>query len=179
MLIPPGSLEWATAPGKLSFGDIVRHLATIERYMYAETVHGRPSIYPGQGRDLADGYAETVARYDRLHTESRLLFGELTDERLTEKCVTPAGGGISVGKWLRAMIEHEAHHRGQLYLMLSMVGVRTPPLNGLTEEEVLRRARRGHEFCREWVDHPLPLCLASTNHRSSKQASRGRAQGHR
>jgi uncharacterized damage-inducible protein DinB len=41
-----------------------------------------------------------------------------------------------VWKWLRAMVEHEVHHRGQLYLMLGMVGVATPPIFGLTSEEV-------------------------------------------
>jgi uncharacterized damage-inducible protein DinB len=38
------------------------------------------------------------------------------------------------------MLEHEAHHRGQIYLMLSMRGVSTPPLYGLTEEEVRARS---------------------------------------
>ncbi|HTC89154.1 MAG TPA: DinB family protein [Bryobacteraceae bacterium] len=35
--IPPDAIEWTYAPGKFSFGDILRHLAAIERYMYAET----------------------------------------------------------------------------------------------------------------------------------------------
>jgi uncharacterized damage-inducible protein DinB len=34
------------------------------------------------------------------------------------------------------MVEHEAHHRGQIYLMLGMLGIPTPPLYGLTEERV-------------------------------------------
>jgi uncharacterized damage-inducible protein DinB len=38
------------------------------------------------------------------------------------------------------MIEHEAHHRGQLYLMLGLRGVPAPPLYGLTSEEVAARA---------------------------------------
>ena len=139
--IPPGDLEWAPAREKFSFGDIVRHLAAIERYMYAETVHGRRSVYPGHGRELADGFEETLGFYDRLHIESLQLFGGLTDARLIEKCLTPAGSSISVGKWLRTMVEHEAHHRGQLYLMLSLIGVKTPPLYGLTEEEVRDRSR--------------------------------------
>jgi uncharacterized damage-inducible protein DinB len=37
------------------------------------------------------------------------------------------------------MIEHEAHHRGQLYLMLRLTGVSTPPVFGLTSEEVRAR----------------------------------------
>jgi len=38
------------------------------------------------------------------------------------------------------MIEHEAHHRGQIYLMLGMRGVATPPIYGLTSEEVKARS---------------------------------------
>jgi uncharacterized damage-inducible protein DinB len=133
-------LEWEAAPGRLTPGDLIRHLATIERWMYAETVHGRPSAFPGYGRDLADGLDATIAFYDRLHVESRALFAELTDERLNEKCMTPAGSPITIGKWLRAMLEHEAHHRGQLYFLLGMRGVTTPPIYGLTAEEVRARS---------------------------------------
>lgn len=133
-------LEWAAAPGRMTPGDLIRHLATIERYMYAETVHGRPSAFPGNGRDLADGLEATIAFYDRLHAESRALFAELTGERLADKCMTPAGSPISVGKWLRAMLEHEAHHRGQLYFLLGMRGVATPPIYGLTAEQVKERS---------------------------------------
>ncbi len=136
-------LEWEAAPGRMTPGDLIRHLATIERYMYAETVHGRPSAFPGHGPDLANGLAATKAFYDRLHAESRALFAELTDARLAEKCQTPAGTPISVGKWLRAMLEHEAHHRGQLYFLLGMRGVPTPPIYGLTAEEVQARSVRG------------------------------------
>lgn len=133
-------LEWQPAPGRLTPGDLIRHLATIERYMYGETVHGRPSAFPGHGRELADGLAATREFYDRLHRESRTLFAELTDARLTEKCLTPAGSPITVGKWLRAMLEHEAHHRGQLYFLLGMRGVATPPIYGLTAEQVRERS---------------------------------------
>ena len=129
-------LEWRAGPDRLTPGEMIRHLAGIERYMYAETVHGRPTRYPGHGRGLADGRAATIAYYDRLHAESRALFAELTDARLVEKCQTPAGAPITVGKWLRAMIEHESHHRGQLYFILGLRGVPTPPIYGLTAEQV-------------------------------------------
>lgn len=140
VLVPPADLEWAPAPGRFTFGDLARHLAGIERWMYAETVHGRPSRYAGHGRELADGIDAVLAYYDRLHAESRELFAGLTDERLAEKCLTPAGAPITVGKWLRLHTEHEAHHRGQLYLMLAMRGVAVPQLYGLTSEEVRARS---------------------------------------
>jgi uncharacterized damage-inducible protein DinB len=139
--IPPAQIEWTYRVGRFSFGDLVRHLATIERFMYAETVAGRPSAYPGCGRELADGYDAVVGYLDWLDAESRAIFGTLPDERLGQKCLTPAGTAITTWKWLRAMVEHEVHHRGQIYLMLGILGVATPPLYGLTSEEV--RARSG------------------------------------
>ena len=138
--IPAAELEWAPAPGRFSFGDVVRHLAGIERWMYAETVQGRPSRYPGHGCELADGADAVRAYYDRLHDESRAVFAALTPETLARRVTTPAGTPITAWKWLRAMVEHEAHHRGQLYLMLGLRGVRTPPIYGLTAEEVQARS---------------------------------------
>jgi uncharacterized damage-inducible protein DinB len=138
--VRPEDLEWQAGPDRLTAGDMIRHLAGIERYMYAETVHGRPVRYPGHTRELADGLDATKAYYDRLHAESRALFAELTDARLSERCQTPTGTPITVGKWLRAMIEHESHHRGQLYFILGLRGVATPPIYGLTSEDVQARS---------------------------------------
>ena len=140
--IPPADLEWAPAEGKFTFGDLIRHLAAIERQMYAETVQGNPSRYAGHGRELAEGYDNVLAYYDRLHAESRAIFAGLSAGQLNGKCTTPAGTPITTWKWLRAMLEHESHHRGQLYLMLGMRGVKTPPIYGLTSEEVAARSVR-------------------------------------
>ena len=138
--IPAEKLEWALSPTQWNFGDLLRHLGGIERGMYAETVSGRPSAYPGHGRELADGLSDVMAYLDKCHADSIELFKALTPEQWEGKCLTPAGTPITTWKWLRAMIEHEAHHRGQIYMMLGMLGVKTPPIYGLTEEEVHARS---------------------------------------
>jgi uncharacterized damage-inducible protein DinB len=138
--IPPERLEWAPRDGAWSLGDVVRHLGAIERWMFAENVSGRPSRYPGHGRELADGYDEVLAWFDRMHAESMELFAALTPQALQARCTTPGGASMPAWKWLRAMVEHEIHHRGQVYLMLGMIGVSTPPLYGLTSEEVKERS---------------------------------------
>ncbi|PYP41208.1 MAG: DinB family protein [Gemmatimonadetes bacterium] len=81
--------------------------------------------------------------FDRLGVESQAIFGTLTDADLERKCLTPAGTPITTWKWLRAMVEHEAHHRGQIYLMLGLLNVPTPPLYGMTSEEVQARSAGG------------------------------------
>jgi uncharacterized damage-inducible protein DinB len=140
--IPPDKFEWTYREGKFTLGDLIRHIAAIERYMFAETLMGRPSIYPGHGRHLADGYENALAFFNQKHQESIELLGTLSSEDLKKKILTPGEAPITVWKWLRAMVEHEVHHRGQIYLYLAMLDVPTPPLYGLTSEEVFEKSRK-------------------------------------
>ncbi|WP_243319959.1 DinB family protein [Geothrix sp. SG200] len=134
--LAPEDLEWAPATGAFTFGDLFRHLAGLERFMYAENVQGRPSTYPGHGAVLAAGLDGVRAYPDRCHAESLAIFGTLADTDLLAPCVNPAGASMATWKWLRAMVEHEAHHRGQLYLMASLRGRPVAPRFGLTEEQL-------------------------------------------
>jgi len=141
--IPPEHIEWAPRPGAFTTGDLVRHIAATERWMFVETACGRPSRYTSHGRELADGKDAVLAYMDRLHAESIALLGALTPAALEQPAETPAGTTLATWKWLRAMIEHEVHHRGQLYTLLGLLGVPAPPLYGLTSEEV--RTRSGNQ----------------------------------
>ncbi|HSF16374.1 MAG TPA: DinB family protein [Vicinamibacteria bacterium] len=139
-LVPDESFDRSPVPGKFTFADLVRHLAAIERFMYAENVRGYPSRYEGCGKELADGREEVMRFFDTCHEESLQIFRRLTPAELRSKCTTPAGSPITVWKWLRLMIEHEIHHRGQIYTYLGLMGVETKPLYGLTSEQVAAQA---------------------------------------
>jgi len=141
--IPQDKIDWTYREGQFTLGGLVRHIATINRYMCGETVSGRSSRYAGCGKELADGYEQVLEFAERMHRESVVIFSRLTPEQLNGKCTTPDGTPITTWKWLRAMVEHEAHHRGQIYLYLSMLGVATPPLYGLTSEQVRERSLPG------------------------------------
>ena len=151
--IPLEKFDWTYAEGKFSFADIIRHLATIERFMYAENVQFKPSRYPGHSAEAAigldganasqpaDSPERVLAFFNLMHQESVAIFSRLTAEDLQKKCVTPGGVSITVWKWLRAMVEHEVHHRAQIYIYLGMLGIPTPPIYGLTSEEVKARSQ--------------------------------------
>lgn len=134
--IPPEKADWTYAPGKFTLGDLLRHIAVTERYIWAENVQGRQSRYTHHGKELAESLHDVLAFMERLHAESVEIFSKLSDEDLRGKCTTPGGVQITTWKWLRLMTEHECHHRGQIYLYLGMLGVATPPLYGLTSEQV-------------------------------------------
>jgi uncharacterized damage-inducible protein DinB len=138
--IPADLLEWRAGEDRFTAGDLVRHLAGTERWMWAENVRGRPSRYPGCGRELADGLTAVVAYMDDLHAEAVAIFEALTPDDLAAPCATLGGIELPTWKWLRAMIEHEVHHRGQLYFILGLAGAETSPLYGLTERDVFARS---------------------------------------
>jgi uncharacterized damage-inducible protein DinB len=139
--IPPEKIEWTYREGKFTLGDLLRHMGALERYMFAENVCGRPSLYAGCDIGLAEGKEEVLKFLSQMDRETVEILRRLPDKRLQEDCETPGGARLRVWKWLRAMVEHEAHHRGQIYLYLSMLGVETPPLYGLTAEEVEERSQ--------------------------------------
>lgn len=139
--IPPEKFDRTYEKGRFSFADLIRHLAATERFMFAETVRGNKNIYPGHESDLADGYENVLRFFNEKHSESMEIFRALSDEDLQKKCITPNDAPITVWKWLRAMAEHEIHHRGQIYALLGMLGVPAPPLYGLTSEEVSEKGK--------------------------------------
>ena len=140
--IPPDKVDWSPREGKFTLGDLARHIATADRYIFAEVVQGNPSCYAGCGPDLARGYDEIISFIARLHRESVEIISQLSAADLEQKCITPNGSAITTWKWLRAMVEHHIHHRGQIYTYLGLLGTPTPPLYGLTSEEVAARSPR-------------------------------------
>ena len=138
--IPADRVEWRHTQGVFSPGDRARHIAATERLTFAENILGRPSRYAGCGVDLADGLENIVAFMDRMHSETVGLLQNLKPEDMQSKGVTPQGVPVTISKLLRAMIEHEVHHRGELYVYLALLGVERPPLYGVTEPELRRHS---------------------------------------
>jgi uncharacterized damage-inducible protein DinB len=134
--VPPEKLEWRHSAGVFSSGDLARHIAATERYTFAENVLGRPSLYAGCSCELAEGQDAILAFMERMHAETVDLLRVLTPADLEGKGVGPQGHPITAWKLLRAMVEHEVHHRGEIYVYLALLGAPRPPLYGLTEPEL-------------------------------------------
>ena len=138
--IPADKIDWQFREGKFTLGDLVRHIATANRYIFVEVARGGHSRYSGCGKDLAATYNEVFSLAERLHAENVEIISGLRQDDLVPKCTTPDGASITTWKWLRAMIEHEIHHRGQIFTYLALIEVSSPPLYGLTSEQVIARS---------------------------------------
>ena len=91
----PPPIVGAPAPGSFTFGDLFRHLAGLERFMWAENVQGRPSAYPGHGIELAAGLEGVRAYLDQCHTEATTIFGGLSNADLLAPCQNPSGAEMA------------------------------------------------------------------------------------
>jgi uncharacterized damage-inducible protein DinB len=134
--VPPDKIEWTCRTGEFTLGDLARHIAATERYVFAECAVGRPSRYKGCGRELADGRDNVVAFMERMHSESMEIFSGMTQADFEKKGTSPEGVPITAWKLLRSMLEHEIHHRGQIYVYLGILGVPVPSLYTLNERQL-------------------------------------------
>ncbi|MBI3518093.1 MAG: DinB family protein [Bacteroidetes bacterium] len=143
-VIPPDKLNWSYMPGKFTFADLVRHIAAIERYVFAETVIGNPPSYQGCGKELADGYEGIVSYFDTMHAQSVAIFKAMNDEDLQKKMKALNGDTISIGNFLRALVVHEIHHRAALCIYLNLLNIESPPIIGLKEEQVIQLSKKSN-----------------------------------
>lgn len=142
-VIPPDKMDFAYKQGKFTIADQIRHIAAIERLMFAETVAGRKCLYQGCGKELADGYENVLKFFNQSHNETLEIISQLNDEDLKRNCLTQTGAEVNIGKWLQLLAEHEIHHRAELYIYiyLNMLDIKTPPMFGLTSEELIKRTK--------------------------------------
>ncbi|MCE3227513.1 MAG: DinB family protein [Bacteroidetes bacterium] len=136
-VIPPDKLDWSYKPGKFTLGDLVRHIAAIERNLFAEVILGNKSVYRGCGKNLADGYDHVISFFNEMHQQSIQIYKSLSDRDLQKEIKTLDGKLTTVANFLRALIVHEIHHRGVMCIYLNLINVTTPPVIGLSESQVI------------------------------------------
>lgn len=144
--IPPEQIEWTYKPGKFSFGDLLRHIAGIERYVFAEIARGNTSSYRGCGKEIADGYDAVMQYFHTMHQQSVEILQAVPDASLQQIIKSVDGREIQLGSFLRALVVHEVHHRGALCIYLNLLGVASPPVIGLTEEQVKQLSANAATF---------------------------------
>jgi uncharacterized damage-inducible protein DinB len=140
-VIPKDKMDWTYKSEKFTIADVVRHIAAIERNVFAELVIGNPANYRGCGKELADGYDNVIEYFNEIHSQSMEVFSSLNDEDLNRKIITLSGSETKIGNFLRALIIHEIHHCGALCIYLNLLDVKTPSIFGLTEEQVIEKSK--------------------------------------
>ncbi|SEN94250.1 DinB family protein [Paenibacillus sp. OV219] len=77
--------------------------------------------------------AEIVGKYEEINKAYGLEANKWTDEQMLEEIQT-FGSKMMRGKFLRLLIDHQTHHRGQMTVLLRQAGLTVPGVVGPTRE---------------------------------------------
>ncbi|NTU83709.1 MAG: DinB family protein [Chloroflexales bacterium] len=137
--VPPDQLDWAPRESEFSCGDILRHLIAAEAMFVGVAATG---IWRYQGHTAHDDdtLAGLLARLEQGHAEALTTLRALPDAALQEQRPSLDGPSLRAWRWLMALAEHEIHHRSQLAMYLTLLGVTPPHIFGLGVEDVIARA---------------------------------------
>lgn len=123
---PDDKYDWKPCESGMSLGELVNHLWISEAGLIEAALTGS---FPKEWPAPLNGAAAALAAFDKAHEEAVAKVATLTAEQLAED-VAPFGPDRPLTRMatLKATLEHEIHHRGQLYTYLRIAGCEVPPL---------------------------------------------------
>ncbi|MES2766336.1 MAG: DinB family protein [Bacteroidota bacterium] len=127
-----GSLRHTVMEGSRSIGFIAWHLA-ISSGVFAQNTGLKVELLqqdspPSSAQEIVDAYQRATQSF-----EDEVL-KKWTDDSLVET-INMFGQEMTKGKLLSFMILHQAHHRGQLTVLMRQAGLRVPGVYGPAKEE--------------------------------------------
>ena len=126
------SLNQIVRPGGRTLGRLAWHITLSMRDMMDEAK--LPMAGP-HGEDPQPSLAEIITSYD---TTSKTMMNEVakqwTDAMLLEK-IPMYGEQWARGRTLAAVVLHQAHHRGQMGVLMRQAGLTVPGIYGPAYEE--------------------------------------------
>jgi uncharacterized damage-inducible protein DinB len=137
-VVPADRLDWSPKEGEFTCADILRHILAAERMFIQVAKDGRWN-YPGHESVEAQSLEELIDSLETTHLEAMDRLKQFTDQDLNEPRFGPKGEGqpLKAWRWLMVMAEHEIHHRSQLAVYLSLMGVQPPHIFGLGVEDLI------------------------------------------
>jgi uncharacterized damage-inducible protein DinB len=136
------SLGRAIEPGGRTLGFLAWHLTTTLREMMSHT--GLDTEAPEPGEPVPSAATEIVARYER---GSASVLEQVTtrwSDDMLDDDVAAYGMTFKRGFMLDMLIRHEAHHRGQMTVLMRQAGLPVAGAYGPSREEWAQMGMQAH-----------------------------------
>lgn len=116
-------LGYVPLPGSLSVAEIMLHIADAEEGWFRYVVSREHTQWPAYF--TPENYPDRAAIKEALsevHQKTEAFLDSLTEADLNKAIETPWGASMALGTIFWHVVEHEVHHRGELSLILGMLG---------------------------------------------------------
>jgi uncharacterized damage-inducible protein DinB len=121
-------LDFQPRPGLWSLKETVCHIAGAEegwfRYVVTQELTGwEEAEFPAA--NYPTGLAVKILLAE-VHARTEAYFSQEADAMLGRMVPLPWGGQMTLGEVVWHVLEHEIHHRGEIFLMLGLMGLEAP-----------------------------------------------------
>lgn len=121
--------DWIPPRGVRSINDTLRHIAYVEHYIIDKLVRDRDpkTILPGSLFPASDypTFDACLTLLHDVHDETKIAFKHLTPSDLKRE-VPAFRRTLPIERLLWSIVQEEAHHRGQIYMLLRIQGIAPP-----------------------------------------------------
>lgn len=121
--------DWIAPGGRRSISDTMRHMAYVEHYITEKLILDREpkTILPGSLFPKSDypTHADVIKLMHDVHAMTVITYDKLTREDLSRE-IPAFRRKLPIERLLWSIVQEEAHHRGQIYILLRMQGIPPP-----------------------------------------------------
>jgi uncharacterized damage-inducible protein DinB len=110
-------------------GDILRHMINLEEGWIHFVVERSLPAWPDEAADRLKTVAGIRAEMDRVHKHTLDYLKSVQVEDMNRIIQVPGDGTPKLGWILWHVFEQEIHHRGELFLCLSLLGMERPVID--------------------------------------------------
>ena len=126
-LLADEQLDFVPREGLWSLGHVARHIANAEEGWFRHIVTGELEEWP---RDYTAADYPTVDAVKLLlqevHSRTATYLKGVTAADVDQRIQLSWGPEVTLRWVIWHVLEHEIHHRGEIYLMLGLVGLEAP-----------------------------------------------------
>ena len=120
-------LDFFPGEGFRTIGDVARHMIDAEAGWVDLVVLGKEVTWPEYPKERLPTVESILAEMDRVHAATRELLEEHDVQWLSE--TTQYAGETYILDWVFwHILDHEIHHRGEIFLMMGLIGVEVPDI---------------------------------------------------
>ena len=138
--IPSDSLNWSPREGEFTIRDLLFHLTVTEKMFVGVFIRNKWKYEDNHADHKEDSLDQLIAYLEQTHIGAMNALRVVNDTELDQQRLTLEGTSLKAWRLLMMMVEHEVHHRSQLAVYLSLMGVQPPHIFGMGVEDVIARA---------------------------------------
>ncbi|MDB5045386.1 MAG: damage-inducible protein DinB [Deinococcus sp.] len=120
--LPDDQAHFAAWEGGMSFTGLADHLSGSSERFLAMVQGQAPGGLPAPSADLP----AARARLQQTTDAAMSAISALSNEDLSRRVTAFGGREMPISALLDMVVTHEAHHKGQVWLMARMIGVKPP-----------------------------------------------------